>query len=472
MIDVIKEFLVSLSFKVDNSSLNNFNKNVNGASEQVNGLAQNLTDMGIALASAFGGAALFTSIKGMFDLTAEFSKFESVLTILEGSATKAKASLAWVEEFAAATPYGLKDLTDAFVQLRGYGIDPTDGVLRTLGDTASALGKPLSQATAAITDAMMGQNERLTELLIKGEIEGNKIRYTYTNNAGQEIVKLVDKTNKKLIKSTIESIWNEKFGGAMAKMEGSYSNLLSSIGDSYDSLKRRIVSGGAMQTLETALSSIKTAFDQYLKPTNPEISIMSKALDNLLKILLPVGEALAVVAKNALLVISTMINGFGAFNAFTGGLGSAMIAGLALGGVLKMLIGVWGVINGLFMATPIGALITGVMALATAIGLLADDLKIFKAGGESLLNWQWFIDQLGKVKSLMSDISGFFDRPFFMASPVSVSGAGAGAPTTLNQKTEIIVQGSGDPQATANAVAGAQNRTNNDLARNLQGGVR
>ena len=43
---------------------------------------------------------------------------------------------------------------------------------------------------------------------------------------------------------------------------------------------------------------------------------------------------------------------------------------------------------------------------------------------------------------------------------------------TVSQNTEIIVQGSSDPQATARAVAGQQNRVNADMARNLAGAVR
>ena len=48
----------------------------------------------------------------------------------------------------------------------------------------------------------------------------------------------------------------------------------------------------------------------------------------------------------------------------------------------------------------------------------------------------------------------------------------AGGAQTLNQKTTITVQGAGNPQATARAVAGAQSRVNADMARNMRGAVR
>ena len=42
----------------------------------------------------------------------------------------------------------------------------------------------------------------------------------------------------------------------------------------------------------------------------------------------------------------------------------------------------------------------------------------------------------------------------------------------MNQKTEIMILGGSDPQATAREVAGAQNGVNGGLLRSMQGAVR
>lgn len=47
-----------------------------------------------------------------------------------------------------------------------------------------------------------------------------------------------------------------------------------------------------------------------------------------------------------------------------------------------------------------------------------------------------------------------------------------GGDQNVNQNTEIVVQGSTDPQATARAIAGQQNRVNADMARNMAGATR
>ena len=53
-----------------------------------------------------------------------------------------------------------------------------------------------------------------------------------------------------------------------------------------------------------------------------------------------------------------------------------------------------------------------------------------------------------------------------------MQGGGAAGGVTINQDTHISVQGSSDTQATANAVAGAQGRVNQNMTRNLQPLVR
>lgn len=92
--------------------------------------------------------------------------------------------MAWIGDFAATTPYDLAQVTESFIQLKAYGLDPVqNGLLRTLGDTSAAMGKPIEQAVEAIADAVTGENERLKEFGIKARVEGDEIVYAYTKTA-------------------------------------------------------------------------------------------------------------------------------------------------------------------------------------------------------------------------------------------------------------------------------------------------
>ena len=79
------------------------------------------------------------------------------------------------------------------------------------------------------------------------------------------------------------------------------------------------------------------------------------------------------------------------------------------------------------------------------------------------------VKHLPSMPDLSGVVTGLF--PSLAPSPQAAQ-AISGAQQTVSQKTEIVVQGAGSPDATARAVVSAQSRVNADLARNLRGGVR
>lgn len=77
----------------------------------------------------------------------------------------------------------------------------------------------------------------------------------------------------------------------------------------------------------------------------------------------------------------------------------------------------------------------------------------------------------GMFGGAWQNVKGMFGGGISAPAPATQAALAGGA-QTLNQKTTITVQGAGDPQATARAVAGAQNRVNADMARNMRGAVK
>ena len=164
MSNVIDSLFVALGFKIDDKELKQFKKEV----DQVKDSAEALH--GVLNGLIAGGLAMLG--RSFLDTAAQFEKFETVLGVIEGSEEKGKAALSWVSDFAAKTPYELTEVTEAFVKLRSYGLEPTNGLLKTLGDTSAAMGKPLMQAVEAIADAITGENERLKEFGITAKVTG------------------------------------------------------------------------------------------------------------------------------------------------------------------------------------------------------------------------------------------------------------------------------------------------------------
>lgn len=217
--------------------------------DNVTGLA---TKMGV-----LGTAAGYLFKTQFLDTAAEFEKLQTVLKTLEGgNVAKAKQSFGWINDFAAKTPYDLKTVTEAFVRLRAYGIDPIKGdTLRSLGDTASAMGKDIMSAVEAIADAVTGENERLKEFGIKAAKEGGKIIYSYTDRAGKQRQKVVDASNRDLIRSTLTAIWNEKYAGAMEQQSRTWQGMMSNLGDQWTRFTARVMASGVFDWMKGKLGA-------------------------------------------------------------------------------------------------------------------------------------------------------------------------------------------------------------------------
>ena len=199
-------------------------------------------------AVALGGIAWFT--KGAIEATSSMEQLETALATTEGSSAKASKAMSWITKFAATTPYELGEVGEAYARLRAYGIEPTDGTLRTLGDTASSMGKPLMTAVEAISDAVTGENERLKEFGIRASKAGNSITYFYKNAAGQDVKKKVQANSQDMIRATLAAIWNEKYAGSMEKQSRTWAGLMSNLSDQWTQFQVRVMRGGVFDLIK------------------------------------------------------------------------------------------------------------------------------------------------------------------------------------------------------------------------------
>lgn len=231
------------------SNLLNVGSALGNVRDNVTGLA---TKMGV-----LGTAAGYLFKTQFVDTAAEFEKLQTILKTLEGGdVTKAKQNFGWISDFAAKTPFDLKTVTEAFVKLRAYGIDPIKGdTLLSLGDTASAMGKSVMEAVEAIADAVTGENERLKEFGIKAAKEGGKVIYSYTDKAGKQRQKAIDASNRDLIRSTLTAIWNEKYAGAMEEQSRTWQGMMSNMGDQWTRFTSRVMASGVFEWMKGRLGA-------------------------------------------------------------------------------------------------------------------------------------------------------------------------------------------------------------------------
>lgn len=238
-----------------------------GAGAGVSRGFDNVAAAGMAFASQMaliGGGLGYGFKKGFVDVASQFEKFETILnTLNRGDTGKSKKEMSWISDFAAKTPYELAEVTEAFVKLRSYGLEPTNGLLETLGDSAAAQTKPLKMAVEAIADAVMGDNERLKESFsINAKKVGDKFVYSYTNSAGKQ-AKLMAKANDKLaIQAVITKILAEKYGGGMEALSKTYGGMMSNLSDAWARFAQKVMGNGAFDWMKGKLSGILSTIDE------------------------------------------------------------------------------------------------------------------------------------------------------------------------------------------------------------------
>ncbi len=261
----------------------------------------------LGLQAAAVGATFGFVLKGALDTASTFEKFATVLETTEGSAAAAQKSMAWITDFARTTPFGIEDTTAAFVKLRAYGLDPTNGLLRTLGDTSAAMGKDVMQAVEAIADAVTGEGERLKEFGVRGSKSGGQITYEYTDRTGKQASRTVDANNRAMIESTLTAIFNDRYAGAMEKLSNTWGGMVSRLSDEWDSFKLGVMRAGLFDWMKGQLGSVLATIDRM--SANGELQAWAERT----------GKALKDFAVGAWELGSAIVSGTKALAEFVGG---------------------------------------------------------------------------------------------------------------------------------------------------------
>ncbi|MGJ8619618.1 MAG: tape measure protein [Methylophilaceae bacterium] len=316
-----------------------------------------------------GIGALTAAVGGLWKVLGvnrEFERFSTILETIEGSSEKARKSMAWVEEFAVKTPYELAGVTDAFVKLKSYGIDPQAGALKSAGDAAAAMGKTLDQSVEALADAMTGENERLKEFGIKAKKQGDRITYAWNVN-GKQMTKVANINSAAQIEAVITGIWNSRYAGAMDKLSKTYDGLWANILDVVAKFAKKIGDKGLFSALKNQLQGVLDLLDQWEKDgTLDKIATeISRALTDMVNVISRALREIDWVAtiksiRSTATAIKSVVDSLGGIKNIAIGLGIALLAG-----PVASLLSIVGVL--FRFGTGLVAILGGWSAIGTAI---------------------------------------------------------------------------------------------------------
>lgn len=350
--DTIKEFLVGLGFKVNENSLKKFNDGIANATKRAAVLATAVTGAAVAVGAAVTKMAdhmekLYYASQRTGATVQSLQAFTYAAGQMGVAAESSRGSVEGLANFMRSTPSSSK-----FIESLGVATQDANGKLRDTTEILMDLGqkfKDMPYYRAKVYASALGIDEETLRGLINGMGEFSAIYQEMYKKAGVD-------------------------SQAAAKQSRTFMNELRTLGTAFDLLWQKISMG---------LLKVLTPFVKQFR---------ERVMDNFKRIAGNIERALDVVLRIAGFLgalAMRMVQGFVALDEATGGWSTALAAALVA----------WRALNLGFMLTPIGAIITAIVALGAAIVALVDDYQTWKEGGLSLIDWSAYEPYIQKIKS-------------------------------------------------------------------------
>lgn len=241
-------------------------------SQQAGGLQGaigSLTGRLVALAGTWFGIQTLTSqLMAMFQTGDQAERLDVQLKAVMGSIAGGKEASAWIQDFAKNTPLQLSEVTQVFVRLKAFGIDPMAGAMQGIVDQAFKLGggfeevQGISLALGQAWAKQKLQGEEILQLIERGVPVWQMLEQVTGKNTA-ELQKLSEAG--KLGRETISALMNEiaaQSRGAAADNMSLLSGLISNAQDNLAKFYRMVAENGALAWLKNQLANLNAEFDR------------------------------------------------------------------------------------------------------------------------------------------------------------------------------------------------------------------
>ncbi|WP_337072619.1 tape measure protein [Aeromonas veronii] len=233
------------------------------------GAIGSLTGRLVAMAGTWFGIQTLTSqLMAMFQTGDQAERLDVQLKAVMGSIAGGKEASAWIQDFAKNTPLQLSEVTQVFVRLKAFGIDPMAGAMQGIVDQAFKLGggfeevQGISLALGQAWAKQKLQGEEILQLIERGVPVWQMLEQVTGKNTA-ELQKLSEAG--KLGRETISALMNEiatQSRGAAADNMSLLSGLISNAQDNLAKFYRMVAESGALAWLKNQLANLNAEFDR------------------------------------------------------------------------------------------------------------------------------------------------------------------------------------------------------------------
>ncbi|WP_257296251.1 tape measure protein [Endozoicomonas sp. YOMI1] len=264
-----------------NSNLKKTARDAKAASISIGQLSRRF----LGLAAAAGGLyTLKRSIEGVLQTGDQFERLGVQMEAITGSSAEAEKAMQWIKDFTRNTPFQLEEVSEAFVRLKAFGLDPTDGSMQAIIDQASKLGggmERLNGITLGLGKAWAKQKlqgEEILMLLERGVPVWDLLEKVTGKNV-QEIQKLssAGKLGREAIRGLIQEI-GKSSEGAAAKNMSLLSGYVSNLKDSWQQFQDEVAKSGALDYARESLAGIAAEIERMNQ--NGQLSELAKKVSD------------------------------------------------------------------------------------------------------------------------------------------------------------------------------------------------
>ena len=250
------------------------------------------------------GAAIVAAMafRSVVNVTSSFEDLQLTLNTVFKTAESGEAAMQFIIDFAQRTPFDIQTLTRSFIQLGGAGVRPTEKLLTTLGDAASATTNRLQtfEALTRVITRSVGGGLGLEELeqLVTAGIPVYRILNDELGITRTEISELGQTADgaKRIMDGLLTGL-DKEFGGGMQRASKNLSVALSNLGIAATDLTKSF--GDAFNDSLTELANTTSQLLTNLKPLASFLgSVLAVAVEALNLALRALNTAIEFVGKS------------------------------------------------------------------------------------------------------------------------------------------------------------------------------
>lgn len=250
------------------NELGETSRQANTATTSLSGVVGSLAAM---VGTYLGVQALSNQLMAMFQSGDQAERLSVQLKAVMGSIEGGKEASAWIQDFAKNTPLQLDQVTQVFVRLKAFGIDPMNGSMQGIVDQAFKLGggfeevQGISLALGQAWAKQKLQGEEILQLMERGVPVWDMLEKVTGKNTA-ELQKLSEAGL--LGRDTIQALMNEiaaQSSGAAAANMGLLSGLISNAQDNLETFYRMVASSGALDWLKNQLANLNAEVEAMTK---------------------------------------------------------------------------------------------------------------------------------------------------------------------------------------------------------------